>query len=423
MNERARTTGAGKRLPRVKYGEGVRQAGQVIAGHRMRSFLLIVGVAIGVATLIGIISIVGGLSNRIRNDIVSASRPYLYIARYTGLGGEDIEEKLRREQFMPDCIGYLAAVEGVEFVDYNVQNNSGTVLHYGEERTNFVQIVGTMETFPYMYSLQFDEGHFFTAADVVGRARVCVLGYGPRKDLFPRRDPIGKTVRIYGQPYRVIGTMAERKSIIGQLGDGYVVVPWTSFEKDFLVEGFEDRVLSVTVAEGHETEVVMSDVTGALRQARRLRPSEPNDFDIVPSETYGEMIDKLTGGIAVILVILSSIGLMVGGIGVMNIMLISVTERTREIGVRMAVGARRQDVLFQVLIEAGTLTGIGGVLGIGLGYLLSWGATKVLEFPFGFSVPMTLGAVLFSVAIGVFFGIYPANRAARLDPIEALRRE
>jgi putative ABC transport system permease protein len=144
---------------------------------------------------------------------------------------------------------------------------------------------------------------------------------------------------------------------------------------------------------------------------------------VIASQTYGDIIDQITGGIALVLVVLSSIGLMVGGIGVMNIMLISVTERTREIGVRMATGARRQAVLFQVLVEAGTLTGLGGVLGVGLGYLLSWAATLFLRFPFHFSPATTLGAVLFSVAIGVFFGLYPANRAARLDPIEALQRD
>jgi putative ABC transport system permease protein len=160
-----------------------------------------------------------------------------------------------------------------------------------------------------------------------------------------------------------------------------------------------------------------------LRRERRLRPSQANDFDVVASETYGEIVDKVTGGVALVLVVLSSIGLMVGGIGVMNIMLISVAERTREIGVRMAVGARRRDVLLQVLIEAGTLTGVGGVVGIGLGYLASWGMTNVLRFPFQISIPVTIGAALFSVAIGVFFGMYPANKAARMDPITALGRE
>ena len=403
--------------------EGVRQALRTIRGHRMRSLLLILGVAIGVTTLVAIFSIVTGLSGRIRDDIVSSSRPYIYIARYSGLGGADPDEMLRRPHLMPEVGTALEGVAGVGVVDYQLSNNRGTVLSYGEERTNFVQAFGSSEHFPFIFSIPVAEGRFFTGDEVQASERVAVLGYGPRKDLFPQLDPVGKTLRIYGRPYRIIGAMAERKHIIGALGDNYVVVPWTAFEKDGLREGMEDRNIAVTMLEGWDSDEVISNVTGAVRQARRLRPDQANDFDVVTSEAYGEIIDKVTGGIALVLVVLSSIGLMVGGIGVMNIMLISVAERTREIGVRMAVGARRRDVLLQVLIEAGTLTGIGGLLGIGLGYLASWGTTHLLRFPFTVSVPMTVGAALFSVAIGVFFGLYPANKAARMDPIVALGRE
>ncbi len=403
--------------------EGVGQAFAVIRGHRMRSALLILGVAIGVATLLGMVTIVTGLSERIREDVMSSSRPFVRIMRYVGLGGEDIEEKLRRPQLEPELIPVVGGVEGVAMVNYFIQSHSGTVLHYGKERTNFVQVFGTGDKFPYVYSYDVGEGRFFSTQDVAARARVCVLGYGPRKSLFPRLDPIGTTLRIEGQPYLVVGVMEEQNSIFGSMGENFVVVPWSSFERDFLGEGMEDRGLTAVVADGYTSDQVIENLTGALRQARRLRPGEPDDFEITSSETFVELIDKITGGIALVLVVLASIGLMVGGIGVMNIMLISVTERTREIGIRMALGARRRDLLFQVLIEAGTLTGLGGALGIGLGYLLSWGATKLLAFPFKFDPLVTLGATLFSVAIGVIFGLYPANRAARLDPIEALRTE
>jgi putative ABC transport system permease protein len=181
--------------------------------------------------------------------------------------------------------------------------------------------------------------------------------------------------------------------------------------------------VALTTAEGFTSDEVMSNVTGTLRGVRRLRPDEASDFDVISSETYGELIDKVTGGVALVLVVLSSIGLLVGGIGVMNIMLISVAERTREIGVRMAVGAHRQDILLQVLIEAGTLTGIGGIVGIVTGYFASWGMTHLLRFPFAVSPWVTIGAAAFSVAIGIFFGLYPANKAARMNPIVALGRE
>lgn len=413
----------GRARAAMQVRESVGQAGQTIRGHKMRSGLLILGVAIGVATLLAIVVIVSGLSGKIRNDIVSASRPYLNIARYQGMGGEDVEELLRRPQLMPECIEALQAVEGIDRVDYFISNNDGTVLTYGRERTNFVQVMGTSENFAYMFSFTLEDGRYFTSAEVAARSRVCVLGNGPRADLFPRQDPIGRTLKLYGKSYLIVGTIAARRSFIGQMGDNFVVVPWTAFEKDFADKDREDRSLAVTVADGYETEAVRTDVIGALRRARGLRPGEPNDFEVTASETYGELIDRITGGVALVLVVLSSIGLMVGGIGVMNIMLISVTERTREIGIRMAIGARRRDLLAQVLIEAGTLTGIGGLLGIGLGYVLSWSVTRLLHFPFAISPLVTAGAVLFSVAIGVVFGVYPANRAARMDPIEALRHE
>jgi putative ABC transport system permease protein len=408
---------------RLDVRDAVRQALRTITGHRMRSALLILGVAIGVTTLLAIYTIVSGLSGRIRADVVSSSRPYLYVSRNSGVGGGDEFEKLRRPQLMPEILPPLEQTEGVGLMDYEVTNGSGTVLKYGQEKTNFVQPFGCSQNFPYLFSTVVEEGRFFTADEVASSARVAVLGYGPRKDLFPQRDPIGKTVRIHGKPYVIVGAMAARRHIVGAMGDNYVCTPWTAFEKDALNTGFEDRNLAVIVKDGFTTDEVMSNVTGTLRQVRRLRPGQPNDFDLVSSETYGELIDKVTGGVALVLVVLSSIGLLVGGIGVMNIMLISVAERTREIGVRMAVGARRQDILLQVLIEAATLTGIGGIIGIVLGYFASWGMTHVLRFPFAVSPAVTLGAAAFSVSIGIFFGLYPANKAARMDPIVALGRE
>lgn len=408
---------------RLDYRDAVRQALRTITGHRMRSSLLILGVAIGVTTLLAIYTIVSGLSGRIRDDVVSSSRPYLYISRDSGVGGGDPQEKLRRPQLMPEVIAPLEATEGVGLVDYQVSNGRGMVLNYGKERTNFVQGFGSSQNFPFLFSIGVEEGRFFTAEEVAASARVAVLGYGPREDLFPGRDPIGHTLRIFGKPYVIVGTMAARRHIVGAMGDNYVCVPWTAFEKDALFTGFEDRNVALTTGDGFTSDEVISNVTGTLRRERRLRPDQANDFDVVSSETYGELIDKVTGGVALVLVVLSSIGLLVGGIGVMNIMLISVAERTREIGVRMAVGARRQDILLQVLIEAGTLTGIGGLIGIVTGYFASWGMTHLLRFPFAISPWVTIGAAAFSVSIGIFFGLYPANKAARMNPIVALGRE
>ncbi len=403
--------------------DAIVQALRTIIGHRMRSLLLILGVSIGVMTLLAIFTIVTGLSNRIRADIISSNRPYIYVARFSGLGGGDPDEMMRRPHLLYDAVEALKDTDGVGKVDYQINNGDVMVLKYGNEKTNFVQPVGSSENFPYLFSLDVEEGRYFNGAEVEASARVVVLGYGPRKDLFPGLDPIGREINIYGRPYRIVGTMAERKHIIGALGDNFIVLPWSTFEKYCMHTGVEDRNIMLQFDENRDVDEVISNITGTMRQVRRLRPGQPNNFDVVASETFGELIDKVTGGVALVLVVLSSVGLLVGGIGVMNIMLISVTERTREIGVRMALGARRRDVLFQVLVEAGVLTGIGGVIGIGLGYLASWGMTHLLRFPFEVSPGVTIGAALFSIAIGLFFGLYPANKAARMDPIVALGRE
>jgi putative ABC transport system permease protein len=412
-----------ERRAAMNFRESLDQARQTITGHKMRSGLLILGVAIGVATLLAIVTIVSGLSAKIRNDVVSAGRPYINIARFVGMGGEDIQALLRRRQIMPECVDAVQAVTGVDKVDYMISGHAGTVLHYRDERTNFVQVVGASDNFAYLYSFTIGEGRSFTQAELQADARVVVIGDGPRQSLFPRQDPIGKVLNIHGRPYAVVGAIEARRSIFGSMGDNFLVLPWTTFVKDFASPREEDRSIACTVAPGYTTDDVMTDVIGAMRKARRLTPSQPNDFEVTASETYGDLVNRITGGVALVLVVLSSIGLMVGGIGVMNIMLISVTERTREIGIRMAIGARRRDMLSQVLIEAGTLTGIGGLIGILLGYVLSWFVTRLLHFPFAFSILVTVGAALFSVAIGVGFGVYPANRAARMDPIEALRFE
>ena len=408
----------------MHFTEGIKQALHTVRGNTMRSTLLILGVAIGVATLLAIFTIVQGLSDKIRDDIVSSNAPYLYVARFTGLGGEDIDKKLRRPQVMPECAEAAATVDGANLVDYMFENNDGTILHYENERTNIVQVFGSSETLPYMYSFQMANGRYFTAGERAARERVCVLGDGPAVTLFPNRDPIGKTLRLYGVAYEIVGTIESRRHVFGQMGDNFVAVPWTSFERDFSRgERFDNRTMAVTVEDGHETELVKEELRGVLRIVRKLKPGEPDDFDIVASETYGEMVDSLTGGIAIVLVVLSSIGLMVGGIGVMNIMLISVTERTKEIGLRMAVGSRRKDILRQILVEAALLTGIGGAVGVVLGYGFALLGTKLLHFPFVFNPVVAVVAVVFSAGSGIFFGVYPANRAAKMDPVEALRME
>jgi putative ABC transport system permease protein len=219
-----------------------------------------------------------------------------------------------------------------------------------------------------------------------------------------------------------VGTFASRNHIVGSFSDNFFVIPHTSYRKDFETEG-DFSSIAATVDEGLELEDGIEEITAVMRVRRGVRPGHDNDFAVLTSESFLDLIRRVTVPIGIVLTIIASIGLLVGGIGVMNIMLISVTERTREIGVRMAIGAEKRDIQTQFLVEAATLTGVGGVFGTVAGTALAWAVSGLIAFPFSVSVFWTVTAVAFSAAVGVIFGLYPARRAASMDPVNALRYE
>ncbi|MBN1886242.1 MAG: ABC transporter permease [Candidatus Krumholzibacteriota bacterium] len=404
------------------WRENVRQAFEVIRTHRLRSSLLIVGVAIGVTTVLAMVTVLTGLGKRIEGDILSANRPYLYITRFDPMEGGDERDRLRRKQLTPEDAAAIAELGTVDRVDIQIDPQNMRVLRYEGERTNLMQVVGSTPNFAYLFSLNLDEGRFFTDFEVEKKRRVVVLGYGPATDLFPNRDPVGKRVRIANHEYEVVGTMQSREHILGAIGDNFAVVPYTSYEKD-LSGRYDDYQIALTVKPEFTIEEGREETIALLRVLRKVAPGEENDFHVTTSETFKEMLENITKGIALVLVVISSIGLMVGGIGVMNIMLISVTERTREVGIRMATGARRSDILTQFLIEAATLTGVGGFIGIVLGLLAARGVANLIHFPYAVPFLWVIVAFVFSASIGIIFGMYPANRAAKMDPITALHYE
>ncbi len=329
----------------------------------------------------------------------------------------------RKKLTSEDAKAIQETAKSAERVDFQVSPGEGMrVLRYQGRRTNLIQVVGTSENFPYMFSLQTAEGHFLTELDVARRKRVVVLGFGPAKDLFPNMDPIGKWIRIGNYEYEVVGTLLSRRHFIGSISDNFAVIPYTTFEKDHSSE-YDDYEIVVSVKPEYTLEEAKDEITALMRVRRKVDPAADNDFYITSSEAFRDMITNITKYIGLVLVIISSIGLMVGGIGVMNIMLISVTERTREVGVRMALGATRQDILQQFLIEAATLTGTGGVVGIVCGLLAARGVTHLIRFPYSLPILWIVIAFVFSASIGIIFGMYPANRAAKMDPIVALRYE
>lgn len=416
--------GGGRRGGRI-WVENLKLALDVIRTHKMRSGLLILGVAIGVTTVLAMVTVMSGLGKRVQEDILSTDRPYLMITRYDPIGGEeDRSDIFRRKRLTEDDVGAIEkSCATVDKIDFQVDSGGRfRVLRYEGERTDLISVVGVSHNFSSMFSLQIEEGRFYNEFEIDRRRRVVVLGYGPAQDLFPNRDPIGKHIKIGSQEFEVVGTMASRKHIFGSIGDNFAAVPYTTFEKDFSGR-YDDHTIVVTVKPEYTLEETKEEITALLRARRKVEPGAASDFYITTSEAFRDLLGNITKYIGLILVVISSIGLMVGGIGVMNIMLISVAERTREVGIRMAMGARRTDILQQFLIEAATLTGSGGLIGIFLGLLAARGISSLISFPYSVPVHWIVIAFVFSALIGMIFGLYPANRAAKMDPIRALRYE
>ncbi|MCI0452739.1 MAG: ABC transporter permease [Candidatus Latescibacteria bacterium] len=406
------------------WSENVAQAFEVMRAHRMRSALLILGVAIGIATVLMMVTVLSGLSKKIYQDMASANRPYIYVQKFDFVvEGENREELSRRADFTREDAAALARTcPSVDASVFMIESQGNYTVRYGAEKTPPTTVLGSSHRLPELFSLTIDRGRFISESEERFRERVVVLAAGPAKDLFPQADPIGRYVTIGGAKYQVVGTMTPRNSIFGAWSDNFVCVPHTTFYRDLHTEN-DWITLGATVRDGATLEQGVEEVTRALRVQRGLRPGQENDFSVETSESFLDLVKKVTVPIGIVLTIIASIGLLVGGIGVMNVMLISVTERTREIGVRRAIGAERGDVMRQFLIEAGTLTGIGGVVGVLAGTALALGVSKLIHFPFVFSWPWTIVSLVFSVLVGVGFGLYPARRAGDMDPVAALRHE
>jgi putative ABC transport system permease protein len=393
----------------------------IVRAHKLRSGLIILGVAIGVASLMGVASILLGLKEKITKDISASQETVIGVAKFDFLVGGIDEEKLHRKEITEeDARAVRENCPSLKYVTYHVEPPGRFyTLYYGDEKSRMIKVVGTQPSLLHIWSLDLEEGRMFMDEEVFHRAKVVVLGYSPRRDLFPGIDPIGKRVKIGNDVYTVVGTFIERKTLFGSFGENFALIPYTTFMSNLWKEEDLRRIFGV-LRTGVSLEAGKDELIQAMRGRRKLKANQKNDFDIFSLDAVLEFLNKITTPIAGILAAISSIGLLVGGIGVMNMMLVSVTERTGEIGIRKAVGATRRDILWQFLIEAGMLTGIGGVIGITLGLAGALGVSALTGLPSALSSFYLALAVVFSIGIGVFFGLYPANRASKLDPAQAM---
>jgi len=406
--------------------EGIGIALDAIWVNRLRSSLTVLGVVIGVATVMAMASIVNGIRGQIINTIEVVGPTTIRVFRFfstTPVNPDALPREVRiRPKLEPTEADALAALPGIGYsgIWVGVFERIG----YGAERTQPTIIYGADDRFMEILGGGMVDGRTFTATEVRAGRSVVILEVETAERVFGRVGPLGKLIRIGSNPFTVIGLYRKPENIFQPPGQEIsAIVPYEAARRSFRYDDVNSLIILVKPVPGVTVDRAMDLITVQLRKMRGLRPGEPNSFDLVTSDQVLGLFNRLTGVFFLVMIVLSSVALMVGGIGVMAIMLVSVTDRTREIGVRMALGATRREILWQFLVEAATLTLIGGVIGVtcglGAGQLLK--AVLQLESP----VPLWSAAVAttVSIAIGLVFGLIPANRAARLDPVEALRYE
>jgi len=422
------------------FFEIVTMSWDTVRGNKLRSFLTVLGIVIGITSIVGMTAMIRGFDQSIRELFRELGPNTVFVTKMSAVsfaGGSEFQDLIMRPNVtLEDAEAIANGAPSIAIVDLFIGDGSPGArterVYYGSERTKPIIVLGATPNWPFAVQIEVESGRFFTEGEAQRRSRVTVLGQTPAEALFPNVDPLGKKVRIGFEEYRVIGVMAERPTPGGfDVGaDDFVIIPITTYAKEYGVRlndagrgVMRGTTISAVPREGVPVEDAMAEVEQIMRVRHGLRLDEPNDFDLVTQDAFLNLWEQISQATFLALVVLSSIALMVGGIGVMSIMTISVTERTREIGVRKALGARRAEILWQFLLEAVFLTSAGGVLGIGFGTLIGLLVHALTGFPV--SLPWWAFAIGigFSAGVGVFFGMVPAVRASRLDPIEALRYE
>jgi putative ABC transport system permease protein len=391
-----------------------------IRAYKLRAGLTILGVVMGIMTVTGMSSIVAGLNANMARQIENLGSSVLLIRPFQP--GENLsEEEWRRRKGLTtaevEAIAELPLVRAISPMELV----RAELIKHGNQRVKDATTLGTTEAYEVVHDAFVERGRFISATDVERGAPVAVIGTDVVDALFPNVDPVEKELSIDGRRFRVIGVMERKGKFLFQSRDNIILIPLGSMQKR---DGrFNFLVADVKPVSPAVLDRAVDQVRELLRRKRKLRFLDKDTFAIVTQDTLTELYTQITGGIYMVMIAISSIGLVVGGVGVMNIMLVSVTERTREIGVRKAIGAKKRDILWQFLVEAMTLTGAGGILGILVGTVIAWLVNQFSPFPAVVQPTWVVVAFATALSIGLFFGLWPAAKAARLDPIEALRYE
>jgi ABC-type antimicrobial peptide transport system permease subunit len=415
---------------RHQFRENLLLAFDTFRSHKFRSFLTILGVFIGTTTVIAVTSIIAGLDHQLVDVAEQFGTRTLWVYKLQ-MGAPHVlsrEERLRKPLTYDDGMAIKEQCPSVETVSVELFREMGdfglppvTARYKGEDMSDAIFAGATADHLK-LINATLGEGRFFTETDDTHHRDVAVIGNGVKERFFAHADPIGKTILVDGHNLEVIGTLTKFKSFLGDdQNDKAILIPYRSFKK--MYPEARDNFLCVLVSEG-KMDQARDEVTELLRRRRQVKPADPDNFGVSSAEALIGQFRQIIGTVGLVMVVVSSIGLLVGGIGVMNIMLVSVTERTREIGVRKAIGARRSDIGWQFLLEAVALTSFGGAAGITAGWLLST-AIRFFVPSLPSAVPLWAVVAGFTVAagVGIFFGMWPALKASKLSPITALRHE
>jgi putative ABC transport system permease protein len=395
--------------------------------NKFRSFLTIVGVMVGVAAVIAMASVVSGLNLAAEAEIDMMGSNVIIIERFgPGIDYDELTEEERNRPYPTEeeakaIAANCPTVDGVAPQNHWIFDG-GNDLKYKNRKFSNATFNGTWPDLIKVRDIDMKEGRFINEVDLQFRTNVCVIGTDIEKVLFPDEDPLGKMVRLNNREFEVIGVYEEAKS---SFGDSYwnklISIPLSTYSKWL---PFDDALtLEVRARTRPEINQAIEEIIQAIRVYRRVPFGQPNNFYLSTQDQFKEQAQKITNVIYIIMIVITSVGLLVGGIGVMNIMLVSVTERTREIGVRKAIGAKRSNILLQFLTEAMSLSGLGGVIGVIVGVSLGLILNNSFGFPVSLPVFWVFVGFFVSVSVGLVSGVYPAFKAARLDPIDALRYE
>jgi putative ABC transport system permease protein len=406
----------------VNLLEALRMAAAAIRTHKLRSFLTLLGIIFGVATVIVVVTLIEGFNQYVNDKVADMGSNAFVVTRYgiiTSVDEFKQKEKRNRALTLDEVDAILANKRHV--ANAAAMSRRRVDVKVGTKSMERVRLAGVTPSLIDVDKIKVGEGYFIQPRHDFARAEVAFVGIGLARELFPTTDPIGQEIKAEGRTYRIIGVAEEIGTVFGEPQDNFAYIPLATYMKAY--GSLSPLGVKVSAVSAESMDLAVDEVRSILRAKRHIEYDQPDTFDIVTPDGVNKFREQLTGTISVVALGVTSIALVVGGIVIMNIMLVSVTERTREIGVRKSLGARRVDILKQFLAESTLLSLLGGALGVAVAYGLAQVVTMLLSLPTALPIAWTLAALGVSAGVGMFFGIYPAWRAAGLDPIVALRAD